>query len=163
MPNSDRAAETKASEVDALKITGIKQLHELVKLEGCRFDRVSAERIPTKRVGSSETIPETTQAKFGVSCRYLPDHTKWHVSITANVEGRGASFELKLTLRYTFDEPSVMSPRVEEKFLNDSVFMTAMPFLREGLMDLAGRLRTPAPLIPLFGPHSQAAFQVNRD
>lgn len=91
----------------------------------------------------------TLEANYTVS----DDSTVLLVNLRALLSSEDWNYQVAVLVTYQGKGPFQVSEEVVGHILNDSTVVTALPFLRGGVMDLASRVRDlPIPVLPLAGP-----------
>ncbi|TRW47536.1 hypothetical protein [Georgenia yuyongxinii] len=120
----------------------LEELVQLTELVGITVYEQSAKRVENQVDEDEESAP-----RIEVLVRALEDGIEPRFKLV--FEGPGFVLTTDLALHYQDREQITIDERVVPEFLNDVAFMSAYPFLREGIMTSAARLGVQPPLLGL--------------
>lgn len=123
----------------------------LAELADVVFYQVSAQRkeVADEAVAQLESESEET-ADFPMQILVRHDETHLEVRVRGVSDRVDATYVLDVGARFTFAQPVEFEPPALQEFVERVGVMAVYPYIREGLHDLAAKLRLPAPLLKLI-------------
>lgn len=117
----------------------------------------------TASTSSEEGLPVAFEASVGVRDDGRGLLATLACGLRAPADGAPAPVEMSVTMAAFYElsdwGPEPPSQDVLREFADKAAFYHLLPFVREGIVDLAARLRVPAPILPLhprdLGPAEQ--------
>jgi hypothetical protein len=152
---------------DLRLVETFEELVPMVELLDVRFFEVSGV-VDRTAIGVAETSGEAetsaesespTQLQLGQS----EDRRQIGVSVRMEAKTDLASFVVAAGVEYSCSEAVELTEGVKAEFANRLAFMTLVPFLREGLITTAARLRVNPPVVPLIRAGAFAVGEPRRD
>lgn len=129
-------------------IQRIEDLLDIVELLDIRFFELSGvvDRTALGGPEGSTEYQSPTQLQLGQS------DDRRQIGVTVRVETKTdiASFVVEAAVEYACSEPVELTEDVKVEFANRLAFMNLVPFVREGLITTAARLRVNPPIIPII-------------
>lgn len=94
--------------------------------------------------------PVETNGALSVSVGQPDDNTQVLVRVATELVSHQASFRAAVAGVYKLAEPTLVDDDTRRAFADSGPLLTLIPFLREGLMSSALRLRVDVPMVPLI-------------
>lgn len=127
-------------------ITSVQELVEMFDLEDISFVEVH---------GTSEGEPVSEEddgtVQFTLQYAHADEGDGALVRIGATARRDETLLSVTVVARYSFNEAiEPLESEILRQFVNEVAMYQVTPFLREGLLTTASRLRIPAPLLPIL-------------
>lgn len=130
-------------------IDDVRELLALTDLSDIVFYQVAAQR---KDEADQAAEPEESHGGEELPVQVFARHDATHIEVRvrAAADGPSALYVVDVGARFTLQRPVEVSPSAMKEFVERVGVMAAFPYVREGVHDLASKLRAPAPLLGLL-------------